>query len=56
MSVVTSLVEDQPVRVSPVPAEAQVVEQDAEQQAAAEQAAIGTGIGFAEQDADGHAG
>lgn len=35
---------------------AQVVEQDAEQQAVAEQAAVGPGVGLAEQDADGHAG
>ncbi|MNN34083.1 hypothetical protein D3C81_1478690 [compost metagenome] len=35
---------------------AQVIEQDAEQQAVAEQAAVGAGVGFAEQDADGHAG
>ncbi|MNI88043.1 hypothetical protein D3C73_1452990 [compost metagenome] len=35
---------------------AQVIEQDAEQQAVTEQAAIRPGVGFAEQDADGHAG
>ncbi|MNX89541.1 hypothetical protein D3C86_1215590 [compost metagenome] len=34
---------------------AQVVEQDAEQQAVTEQAAIRAGVGFAEQNADGHA-
>ncbi|KPC06133.1 Unknown protein sequence [Pseudomonas syringae pv. maculicola str. M6] len=46
---------DQRVRRQPG-AVAQVIEDDAEQQAVAEQRAIRPGVGLAEQDADGHAG
>ncbi len=35
---------------------AQVIEDDAEQQAVTEQGAIRAGVGFTEQNADGHAG